>query len=157
MNRKKYELEKRIYNGEFGQSTKFFYSAEKEFRLVSDFSAYDAITQKFERLKQDLKLMLEQRRSSTSQDHPQAKLNMLTEKYKTPFDKRTYTAIPKETEASSSESNRSKKRAAEEAQPLDDKSTKSQLESPSLVRLNKLVPKTPITNRLSSRLHVHSS
>ena len=202
MNKKKYELERAIRNGEYGPSIQFFYSAEKEFRLVSDFSTYDTIMQKFESLKQELMSMMEQRRSSSPGYQPETKLNMLTEKFKTPFlDKRTYTAISKPAEISSAESNKSKKRTAEEAdEQQDEKQTKSKknkkvtkkkkktkvkqkddtfdlktkednpakkakvdekkknkYESPSLTRLNKLVPKTPMTNRLSSRVLIHSS
>lgn len=195
--KKKYELESRIRDGEFGTPTQFLYSAEPEFRLVYDYSAYDHIYSKFIDLKLELKSMMNKRRSVHQQ--PEVQLNLLTEKYKTPFEKRTFSLFTNKNPSnpdSSSESNRSKKRTVEDIdeekptktkkikkvskkkkkvkskkedepepssetnpskKPKLDKLKKTKIESPSLVHLNKLVPKTPMTNRLSHRVLVNSS
>ena len=204
MTKKKHELESRIRDGEYGTPTQFLYTAESEFRLINDFSAYDHIWSKFTDLQHELASMMQKRRSKTQQ--PDAQLNLLAEKYKTPFEKKTYSLFKQTNEhiaESSSESNRSKKRTADdldvEEKPKNSKKTKkvskkkkkvkskkdddesepaenqpesdsnpskkakieklkkSKIESPSLVHLNKLVPKTPLTNRLSHRILINSS
>ncbi|CAF0957615.1 unnamed protein product [Brachionus calyciflorus] len=114
MSKKKYELEARIRQGEFGAATQFLYSSEAEFRFVFDFSHYEKIWTKYEMLKHELHQMIsDAKRNSTSQ--PQvARLNALTEKYKTPFEKRTFSLFNHNNNKLSSESYQSRKRTAED-------------------------------------------
>jgi len=139
--KKKHELESRIRAGEFGAATQFLYSAESEFRLVNDFSGYDKIFSKFVDLKLELKTMLNKRRSA-NQQQSEAQLNLLTEKYKTPFEKRTFSLFTNNNaQNSSSESNRSKKRTVEDIDDDDEE------EKPQKIKKTKKIPKEKIPKK----------